>query len=174
MALQAILAGLPADFPVPLLIVQHISPGFLQGFAEWLGAASPLPVQVAKDGESPLPGHVYLAPDGTHMVMAGERIRLESGTPENGHRPAISRLFRSVAETHGRNAAGVLLSGMGADGAAELKLLHDLGATTVAQSKGSSVVHGMPGVAIELGGAGHVLEPHEIAGLLARWAGDAS
>ena len=169
-ALQTILAGLSPDFPAPLLVVQHISPGFVQGFAEWLGTSSPLPVHVARHGDRPLAGQVYLAPDGAHMGIAADLIQLDDGASENGIRPSISYLFRSVAREFGPNAAGVLLSGMGADGAADLKYLRDAGATTVAQSKESSVVHGMPGVAIGLGGATHVLGPDEIAGLLMQWA----
>jgi two-component system chemotaxis response regulator CheB len=169
-ALQTILAGLSPDFPAPLLVVQHISPGFVRGFVEWLGTSSSLPVHVARQGDRPQAGHVYLAPDGAHMGIGAGTIQLDDGDPENGIRPAISYLFRSVARTFGANAAGVLLSGMGADGAAELKRLRDAGATTVAQNKESSVVHGMPGIAIGLGGATHVLGPDEIPGLLTHWA----
>jgi len=169
-ALQTILAGLSPSFPAPLLVVQHISPGFVRGFVEWLGTSSPLPVHLARHGDRPLAGHVYLAPDGMHMGIAADTIRLDDGPPENGIRPAISYLFRSVGAAFGANAAGVLLSGMGADGAAELKRLKDAGATTIAQSEQSSVVHGMPGVAIAMGGATHVLDPSEIPGLLTQWA----
>ena len=169
MALRTILAGLPSDFPAPLLVVQHISPGFVQGFVEWLGTSSPVPVLLARHGERPLAGQVYLAPDGTHLGIDANTIKLDGGAPENGIRPAISYLFRSVAQAFGANAIGVLLSGMGADGAVELKRLKDVGATTIAQSKESSVVHGMPGVAIGLGGATHVLGPEEIASLLVQW-----
>lgn len=169
LALQSILTGLPPDFSAPLLVVQHISPGFVRGFVEWLGASSPLPVHLAQPGDRPLAGHVYLAPDGAHMGIGADTIRLDDGAPENGLRPAISYLFRSVARAFGANAAGVLLSGMGADGAAELKRLKDIGATTIAQSKESSVVHGMPGVAISLGGATYILGPEEIASQLMQW-----
>lgn len=169
-ALQTILAGLTPDFPAPLLVVQHISPGFVQGFVEWLGTSSPLPVHLARHGDRPLTGHVYLAPDGAHMGIVADVIQLDDGAPENGIRPAISYLFRSVAQAFGPSALGVLLSGMGADGAADLKRLKNAGATTIAQSKESSVVHGMPGVAIGLGGATHILGPEEIAGLLMQWA----
>lgn len=168
-ALQTILAGLTPDFPAPLVVVQHISPGFVQGFVEWLGVSSPLPVHLARHGDRPLAGQVYLAPDGAHMGIVANTIQLDHGAAENGIRPAISYLFRSVARSFGANAAGVLLSGMGADGAADLKRLKDHGATTIAQSKESSVVHGMPGVAIGLGGATHVLGPDEIADLLVQW-----
>jgi two-component system chemotaxis response regulator CheB len=165
--LQTILSGLTKDFPGSLLIVQHIAHGFLRGMVEWLNQTTGLQVHVASHGICPMPGHVYLAPDDFHMgVGAGGRILLEGGEPENGLRPAVSFLFRSLAETRGPDAVGVLLTGMGKDGAAELKLMKDKGAITVAQDRESSVVHGMPGEAIALGGATHVLSADKIAGAL--------
>ncbi|TWB82304.1 two-component system chemotaxis response regulator CheB [Nitrospirillum amazonense] len=166
-ALQAILAGLPADFPVPLLAVQHISPGFVGGFADWLASGSALPVQVAKAGDVPRPGHFYLAPDNAHMGLGLDgTIKLDHGAPENSARPAVSHFFRSVTRVHGARAVGVLLSGMGVDGAMELREMRDAGAVTFAQDKESSIVHGMPGAAIALGGATAVLKPDEIAARL--------
>jgi two-component system chemotaxis response regulator CheB len=166
-ALQAILAGLPADFPVPLLAVQHISPGFVGGFADWLGGGSALPVHVAKAGDVPRPGHFYLAPDNAHMGLGMDgTIKLDHGAPENSARPAVSHFFRSVTRVHGARAVGVLLSGMGVDGAMELREMRDAGAVTFAQDKESSIVHGMPGAAIALGGATVVLKPDEIASRL--------
>ncbi|MDE1146516.1 MAG: chemotaxis-specific protein-glutamate methyltransferase CheB [Azospirillaceae bacterium] len=163
-ALQAILAGLPAGFPIPLMAVQHISPGFVSGFADWLASGSALPVHVAKAGEVPLPGHFYLAPDNAHMGLANDgTIKLDAGPPENSARPAVSYFFRSVNRVHGARAVGVLLSGMGVDGALELREMRDAGAMTFAQNKESSIVHGMPGAAIALGGATSVLKPEEIA-----------
>lgn len=165
--LQTILASLPKDFRVPILVVQHIARGFLPGLAEWLNETTGLRVHVASYGANPLPGHVYLAPDDFHMGLGADgRILLAREEPENGVRPAVSYLFRSLAETCGPNALGVLLSGMGRDGAAELKLMKDRGAITIAQDRDSSVVHGMPGVAIELGGATHVLPADRIADAL--------
>ena len=99
-------------------------------------------------------------------ISTGGRIFLAGGEPENGLRPAVSYLFRSLAETRGPDALGVLLTGMGKDGAAELKLMRDKGAVTIAQDRESSVVHGMPGEAIELGGATHILSADKIAGAL--------
>jgi two-component system chemotaxis response regulator CheB len=108
-----------------------------------------------------------LAPDDFHMgISATGRILLTRAEPENGLRPAVSHLFRSLAEVCGPEAMGVLLSGMGKDGALELKLMKDKGAITIAQDRESSVVHGMPGEAIELGGATHVLAADNIAGTL--------
>jgi two-component system chemotaxis response regulator CheB len=165
--LQTILSGLTKDFPAALLIVQHVSRGFLPGMAEWLNQTTGLQVHVAAHGTCPLPGHAYLAPDDFHMgVSSGGRIVLSGEEPENGLRPAVSYLFRSLAEARGPDAVGVLLTGMGKDGAAELKLMKDKGAVTIAQDRESSVVHGMPGVAIELGGATHVLAADKIAAAL--------
>jgi two-component system chemotaxis response regulator CheB len=165
--LQTILSSLPEDFPVPILIVQHIARGFLPGLVESLNQTTRFQVRVASCGTHPLPGHAYLAPDDFHMgISATGRILLTRAEPENGLRPAVSHLFRSLAEVCGPEAMGVLLSGMGKDGALELKLMKDKGAITIAQDRESSVVHGMPGEAIELGGATHVLAADDIAGAL--------
>ncbi|MCG7849655.1 MAG: chemotaxis response regulator protein-glutamate methylesterase [ANME-2 cluster archaeon] len=164
LALLTILSELPKDFPVPVLVTQHMAAGFIQGLAEWLGNRSGIPVHVATHGEHLLPGHIYVAPDGSHMgVRIGGQIILDNGEPENGLRPSVSYLLRSVAHVYGPNAVGVLLSGMGQDGAEELKLLKKKGAVTIAQDKESSVIHGMPGQAIKLDAAMYVLPPEEIA-----------
>jgi two-component system chemotaxis response regulator CheB len=165
--LQTILAGLPKDFSVPILVVQHIARGFLSGLIEWLNQTTCCQVQAAAHDTLPLPGHVYLAPDDLHMgVSRTMRILLTRELPENSLRPAVSFLFRSLAEVCRRDALGVLLSGMGRDGATELKMMKDNGATTIAQDRESSVVHGMPGAAIELGAATHVLPADKIADTL--------
>lgn len=162
--LQTILLGLPKSFPVPLLIVQHIAKGFLQGMLDWLHDTTGFAVQVAVQGEKPLAGCAYVAPDNLHLGvdMAG-RITLSNGQPENGLRPSVSFLFRSVANSFGKHAAGVILTGMGKDGARELKFMRDAGAVTIAQDEQSSVVHGMPGEAIRIGGATYVLPQDKIA-----------
>lgn len=170
-ALQTILAGLPKDFALPVLVVQHIAKGFLPGLAEWLDQTTALQVQVASHGIEARPGHVYLAPDDFHLEIGGEgRIRLTREAPVNSLRPSVDRLFRSMAEQCGRNAIAVLLTGMGKDGASALKTLHECGAYTIAQDRDSSVVHGMPGVAIELGAASAVLHIDQIADALRRLA----
>ena len=169
--LQTILSQLPRDFPAPVLVVQHMAAGFVQGFIEWLGHSSRLPIHLAAHGEQILPGNVYVAPDELQMkVERGGRIALTRDAPENGLRPAVSYLFRSVAEVYGSDAVAGMLSGMGRDGADELKLLKDVGAATFAQDKDSSVVHGMPGEAIKLGAATFVLPPEKIAAVLSRLA----
>ena len=163
-ALQTILSHLPPSFPAPIVIVQHMAEGFTNGFAEWLGQTSGLPVRVAAHGETLLPGYVYIAPDGYHTSITNNlRIALRKDEPENGLRPSVAALFRSLAESFGSNAVGIVLTGMGTDGAAELKLMKDAGAVTIAQDKQTSIVHGMPGEAIRLGAATHVLAPERIA-----------
>lgn len=165
--LQTILAMLPRDLPVPVLIVQHMASGFTQGFVEWLAQSSGLPVHVAMHGEYPVPGHVYVAPDECQMkVEHGGKIALTQDEPENGLRPSVSYLFRSLAAAYGGDAVAGLLTGMGRDGAEELKLLRDKGAVTFAQDKESSVVHGMPGEAIKLDAATFILAPDRIAAVL--------
>jgi len=172
-ALQTILSGLPGNLPVPVLIVQHMAPGFVQGFRDWLAQTSRLPVQLAVHGETMVPGYVYLAPDGFQMKVAdGGRVVLARDDPENGLRPSVSALFRSVAEVYGADAIAGLLTGMGRDGAEELRLLKDKGAVTFAQDKESSVVHGMPGEAIRLDAAMLVLPPGKIAAVLANLVND--
>ena len=165
--LQTILSALPKPFPAPILSVQHISAGFVQGLAEWLTHSTGLPVAVAGEGDQVAPGRAYLAPDGFHMTIAkGGRISCIADKPEVGLRPAVSCLFRSVAAGYGRNAVGILLTGMGRDGADELKVMRECGAVTIAQDRESSVVHGMPGAAIQIGAAVHVLPPERIAAAL--------
>lgn len=153
-ALRAILAALPGDFPVPVLLVQHIVAGFTPGFVEWLAGFCSLPVKVAEDDEIALPGHIYVAPDGGQMgITSSNYIRIIN----NGLQPTVAHLFRSVAESYHKNAIGVLLTGMGSDGARELKLMKESQAITIAQDRESSLVHGMPGEAIKLNAATYVL-----------------
>jgi two-component system, chemotaxis family, protein-glutamate methylesterase/glutaminase len=165
--IQKILSGLPKDFPAPALIVQHMASGFTQGFAEWLGKTSMMPVHVALHGSIVRPGHVYIAPDGVHMkVEHNGRLICKDVEPENGLCPSVSYLFRSVAEVFGKNAAGVLLTGMGKDGATELRLMKDKGAVTIAQNEESCAVFGMPGEAIMLNAATYILPVEMISASL--------
>lgn len=163
---QAILAALPKDFPAPVLIVQHMAAGFIRGFVEWLAQSSSLPVHLVTHGEHILPGHVYVAPDEFQMKVERGRIVLTKDEPENGLRPSVSCLFRSLADAYGGDAVAGVLSGMGRDGAAELKLLREMGAVTFAQDKHSSVVHGMAGEAMRLEAASFVLPAERIAATL--------
>jgi two-component system chemotaxis response regulator CheB len=171
-ALEAMLRRLPETFPLPILIVQHIAEGFVDGLTEWLRRASRLGVQLAENRCLPRGGQVYLAPDGVHMgIDSSGRIVLERSAPEHSQRPSASYLFRSVAAACGGRAVGALLTGMGRDGARELRELRDLGAVTVAQNAESCVVFGMPAEAIRLGAARHVLPPEGIGDLLCALTG---
>jgi len=172
MALEHILQGLAGRVLPPLLVVQHMAPGFVEGFAAWLHASTGFPVRVAVHGEMAQPGHAYLAPDDHQMgIDASGRIVLSDAAPEGGLRPSVAHLFRSVAHAYGKQAVGVLLTGMGRDGAAELKEMKDRGAVTLVQDEASSMVYGMPGEAISLGGATHVLPLEQIPAILAKLAG---
>jgi len=171
-ALEAMLSRLPASFPLPILIVQHIAEGFVDGLTEWLRRSTRLGVQLAENGRIARGGQVYLAPDGVHMGLdAAGRIVLERSAPEHSQRPSASYLFRSVAAACGGRAIGALLTGMGRDGAQELRALRDRGAITVAQNAESCVVFGMPGEAIRLEAARHVLPPEGIGDLLCALTG---
>ena len=167
--LKTIISGLPKDFPVPILIVQHIAAGFLESFIDWLDQHTDLSVHLAAQGERLLPGHVYFAPDDFHMeVSRNKRILLSKNKEKDGLCPSVANLFRSVADVFGRNAAGVLLTGMGKDGAGELKLMKEKGAVTIAQDEKTSVVFGMPGQAVKDGAAQYILPPDQIVEALLR------
>lgn len=167
--LQEILSHLPADFPIPILIVQHIAAGFSEGFADWLSQVSGFPVRLATDRAHLKPGMALIAPDGFQMgIDSGHCIHLVDAPPENSLRPSVSFLFRSLAQVCGMKTAAVLLTGMGTDGAQELKFLRDLGAVTVVQDRKSALVYGMPGEAVRLNAAEYILTPVDIAALLIR------
>jgi len=166
-ALKQILSLLPKSFKLPVLIVQHIAPGFTEGFVNWMNTVSALPVHIAVDGEQLRPGHVSVAPDFYHMKIGRNgKLSLSADEGDNGIRPSVASLFRSVAEVYGSDAVGVLLTGMGRDGATELKLMRNKGAVTIAQDKESSMIFGMPGEAIKIGGAKYSLAPDKIAEML--------
>lgn len=164
LVLQTIISGLPKNFPIPMVIVQHIAPGFLSGLAEWLDRTTGYPVQIAENDETVKPGRVYLAPDGFQIgIDKSLKVHLNDEEPKQSLCPSVSHFFESVARNLGKQSVGVLLTGMGRDGARELKSLRDLGAITIAQDKETSVVHGMPGEAIKIGGASLVLPSTQIA-----------
>jgi two-component system chemotaxis response regulator CheB len=168
-ALLDVLRDLPPTFPLPICVVQHIAAGFIESMASWLNNAVALQVRVATAGERLQAGRVLLAPHGTHMTLApGGVVQLQPGPLEHAMCPAVSALFRSVAATQGDQAIGVLLTGMGTDGSAELGLMRQAGAVTFAQDHASSLVFGMPGEAVRLNSADHVLPPPAIAAALLR------
>ena len=163
-ALQTILSGLPSNFPLPFVIVQHISLGFMFGLASWLSNVTPFRCKVGELGETIKPGTVYLAPDNTHLTFKGSgNLWYESTEPVDGHRPSATVLFESVAKNFGAKAIGLLLTGMGKDGAQGLKAMHDAGAYTIAQDEASSLIFGMPKAAIELNAVKEVLGIDQIA-----------
>lgn len=161
--IQTILSGFQKNFPLPVVIVQHIAYGFSQGLAEWLRETTGFPIHIANQEETLRPGHAYFAPDGFQMgVNYRNQITLFHEPRKNGLCPSVSYLFRSVRQVYGSQAIAILLSGMGHDGVAELKLLKDTGAVTIAQDEKSSVIFGMPGEAIRLGATTYVLSPEKI------------
>jgi len=166
-ALHEILAKLPADFPWPVLCVQHISEGFLKGLVEWLAANCRLNVKIARSGETPLRAAVYFPEEGTHLTVDGKgRLFSSRQPPLAGHRPAVTVLFDSVANYYGNGAIAVLLTGMGSDGAAGMQAIAKAGGVTIAQDEASCVVFGMPKQAIDAGAVRHILAPPAIAGFL--------
>lgn len=159
-----ILGQLPRDLAVPVLLVQHIAPGFTEGLVEWLARETPLTVKLAAAGESVASGTVYIAPDGFQMgITTRGQIRLVKEPTGNSFCPSASHLFESVAEAYGPTAVGVLLTGMGRDGADGLLRLRQAGGVTIAQDERSSAIFGMPAEAIRLGAAASVLAPEDIA-----------
>ena len=164
-AIREVLEVLPADAPA-IVISQHIPAAFSKPFAERVNRSSAMSVCEAQDGQYILPGHVYIAPGDRHLIIerdgARYRCRLNDGPHVNRHRPSVDVMFRSVAQNVGPNAVGVILTGMGDDGARGLKEMRDAGAGTIAQDEASSVVWGMPGAAFKLGAAEHVLPLHRI------------
>lgn len=165
-AIKKILDTLPGQMP-PILIVQHMPAKFTDSFAKRLHDTSLLTVKEAEDNEEIKPSHVYIAPGGFHMsikVVAGQtRIRITEGELVNRHRPSVNVLFHSLAEVKGKHAVGIILTGMGDDGAEGLLAMHQQGAYTIAQDENTSVVFGMPHKAIQAGGVSKILPLHEIA-----------
>jgi two-component system, chemotaxis family, protein-glutamate methylesterase/glutaminase len=148
-ALARVLRTLPATYPIPVLVVQHIAPGFVEGFAKWLGSEIPLPVKLARDGGA-LERGVWIAPEGAHLVLRPElRFLLDRSESTHAHRPSGDVLLRSVAKALGPEAAGVVLTGMGRDGAAGLAAIRAAGGSTFAQDEETSAVYGMPKIAAE-------------------------
>jgi two-component system chemotaxis response regulator CheB len=150
-ALAALLADIPETFAIPILVVQHISAGFVDGFARWLDTEVPLPVQLARQDVKPGPG-VWIAPEGAHLILTGSgRIDLDTTTVTGLHRPSGDVLLRSLATAAGREAVAVVLTGMGRDGAEGLADVRRAGGLTIAQDEATSAIFGMPQAAAECG-----------------------
>ncbi|MBI1367388.1 MAG: chemotaxis-specific protein-glutamate methyltransferase CheB [Planctomycetes bacterium] len=172
-ALETILSSLPADLPAPILLVQHISPSFLESFALWLKTICPMPVHIALNGARIERGCVYIAPQDRHLTVVNRRANLTCAPAEHNERPSGSVLLRSIAEAYGPRGVGVVLTGMGRDGADGLLAVREAGGHTIAQDEETSVVYGMPGESIAIGAAAESLPIHEIADRLAVLAGTA-
>lgn len=162
-ALSILFQGFPSGIAAPLVVVQHIADGFLHGLIQWLQSVSEVPIQVALPGDRIEPGRAYFAPSGHHLEVRGGVLALSDDPPLWGCRPAADILFKSVAENYGERAVGVVLTGMGRDGAEGLKRIRKGGGATFAQDESTSLVFGMPRAAIESGGAERVLPLPEIA-----------
>lgn len=165
-ATKDVLTGLPPDFPA-VMITQHMPPGFTTSYAKRLDGLARIRVKEATDGERVLPGHAYLAPGGMHLSVersgANYIARVRDGDPVNRHKPSVEVLFESAARVVGPNALGLMLTGMGGDGAKAMKLMRDAGAYNVCQDEASCVVFGMPREAIAHGAANEVLPLNRIA-----------
>jgi len=172
-AIREVLMGLPADCPA-IVIAQHIPEAFSLPFTKRMDSLAAMSVVEPSDGQYIMAGHVYIAPGGKHLLVerdgARYRCRLNNGPPVNRHCPSVDVLFRSVAQNVGPNAVGAILTGMGDDGARGLKEMLDAGARTMAQDEASSVVWGMPGAAVKLGGAQEVLPLGRVAENIMRLA----
>ena len=172
-AIREVLMGLPADCPA-IVIAQHIPEAFSLPFTRRMDSLAAMSVVEPADGQYIMPGHVYIAPGSKHLLVerdgARYRCRLNNGPPVNRHCPSVDVLFRSVAQNVGPNAVGVILTGMGDDGARGLKEMLDAGARTMAQDEASSVVWGMPGAAVKLGGAQDILPLGRVAENIMRLA----
>jgi two-component system, chemotaxis family, protein-glutamate methylesterase/glutaminase len=157
-ALHTILTQLPAHFPIPIICIQHISPGFLAGLVRWLAGECKLPVQIAQSGQVPQAGRVYFPPENHHLQFdSGGRFLCLKTSHYCGHRPSVTVTFESIARVYGAASIGVLLTGMGNDGAVGMQAIEQAGGLTIAQDEASSAVFGMPKEAIRLGAVDRVL-----------------
>jgi two-component system, chemotaxis family, protein-glutamate methylesterase/glutaminase len=162
--LQKILASLPFDFPVPILVVQHIAVGFSNGFVHWLNGSSRVQVQLAGNGERLMPATAYICPDNKHLLVGASGVALLSDARmHGGFRPSATLLFESVAEVYGPASLCLILSGMGRDGVDGLGAVKRAGGRILAQSEATCVVYGMPKEAVEAGWVDEILAPYSMA-----------
>jgi two-component system chemotaxis response regulator CheB len=162
---------IPKAYPAPICVCQHISEGFTNGLAQWLSSETALRVIEASDGEALSPGTVFIAPSGAHLLVSrAGRTQLDDGPPRMGFKPSCDLLLTSAAEAFGQRAIGVVLTGMGKDGALGLKEIRALGGRTIVQDEASCIVFGMPKEAVEIGAAEQVLPLHQIAPALIQLA----
>jgi two-component system chemotaxis response regulator CheB len=161
-AIQRILCQIPRSFPAPILVVQHIAAGFIQGLADWLDGETQLRVAIAREGEGLAAGRVYVAPEGRHLVPELQTIHLVA-TPRTTPIPSVDVTMQAAAHRWGAQAIGVLLTGMGSDGARGLLAIRQAGGVTIAQDQATSTIFGMPNVAIQMGAAQKILPLDKIA-----------
>jgi two-component system chemotaxis response regulator CheB len=158
--IEALLSSLPSTYALGIVVVQHMTDGFTTSMLRWLQERCALQIKVAEEGDAIVPRRVLFTPETAHMVVGiGGRVHLSDAEPVNGHRPSIDVTFQSVAKVYGARSAGVLLTGMGSDGAQGLLAIRQAGGVTMAQDEESSPIFGMPRAAIELGAAQQVLAP---------------
>jgi two-component system, chemotaxis family, protein-glutamate methylesterase/glutaminase len=161
--IEALLSSLPSTFALGIVVVQHMTDGFTTSMLRWLQERCALQIKVAEEGDAIVPRRVLFTPETRHMVVGiGGRVHLSDAEPVNGHRPSIDVTFQSVARVYGARSAGVLLTGMGSDGAQGLLSIRRAGGVTMAQDEESSPIFGMPRAAIEIGAAQQVMPPADI------------
>jgi len=166
-AIKTILNGLNQNIPVPVLVVQHIDSHFAEGYCDWLRSTSNVPIHIAAADEVLIAGHAYFPPGDQHLILKSETLATISGDPPlKGLRPSVGHLFNSAAKVFQEKVIAVILSGMGKDGADELKLLKNKGALTLVQDEESCLVFGMPGEAVKLEAACKILPPQAIVDLI--------
>ena len=165
--LRDLVRGLPADFPVPIVVVQHTERGYAGAFSTWLGADSPLPVRLGREGHTLAPGEIVVAPDDMHMeIHTGGLVGLRASLPVNGFRPSATVLLTSLAGTFGQHALGMVLSGMGNDGADGLGTIYSAGGCAVIEDPETAAVPGMPRQALARATGAHVDRASRLAWLL--------
>jgi two-component system chemotaxis response regulator CheB len=168
----SVLSRIPKDIKAAFALVQHLPTGFTDSFAEYLSRSIPLPVRVVRSATRLEPGVVFLAEDDHHLAIASPHTIASLGGPRvGGHRPSVTTLFQSLAEVLGPHGVGVILSGMGSDGAQGMRKMSNAGAYTIAQDQATSVVYGMPKAAVEAGGVKTVLPVDLIPPVLIAWLG---
>jgi two-component system chemotaxis response regulator CheB len=170
-ALAKVLGALPENFPLPILLVQHMGAPFMEGFASWLNGLTPLDVCLAQDQEIPAPGRVYVAPGDRHLLLSpAGTLKVSSEPPLANQRPSATMLFKSIAQSAGRRGLGVILTGMGEDGAQGLVEMRQAGGYGLAEDESTAVVYGMPAVATRMGGVNVSLPLELIAPRILRLA----
>lgn len=169
--IHKLFSELPGDFPAPIVVVQHINAAFAESLAGWLAASSRLKVKLASDGDPLVPGEVLIAPPGKHLIVpARGRVSLRAGEPKDGHLPSASLLLESAAKAYGRRTAGLILTGMGSDGADGMAAIKAVGGKTLAQNEESCVVFGMPAAALAKKAVDQLVHADDLALALIRLA----